>query len=141
MLAGPAGLGTIRGERERAAMLPDGLPGTISERSEESGPSRTRTCDLLVRSQTLYPTELWAPGVRNSDPSILRSAHGRVGARADHDLRVSVRRQTTYAGRPSSTTPMPTAARTGCVAIVFATSAAAAAMKSAGVHGYPGTRK
>ena len=26
-----------------------------------SGPSRTRTCDLLVRSQTLYPTELWAP--------------------------------------------------------------------------------
>ena len=24
------------------------------------GPSRTRTCDLLVRSQTLYPTELWA---------------------------------------------------------------------------------
>src|SRR5204863_3303754 len=25
------------------------------------GPSRTRTCDLLVRSQTLYPTELWAP--------------------------------------------------------------------------------
>src|SRR5687767_8938133 len=24
------------------------------------GPSKTRTCDLLVRSQTLYPTELWA---------------------------------------------------------------------------------
>ena len=23
-------------------------------------PSTTRTCDLLVRSQTLYPTELWA---------------------------------------------------------------------------------
>ena len=23
-------------------------------------PSKTRTCDLLVRSQTLYPTELWA---------------------------------------------------------------------------------
>ena len=28
---------------------------------ESGGPSRTRTCDLLVRSQTLYPTELWAP--------------------------------------------------------------------------------
>jgi hypothetical protein len=26
----------------------------------ESAPSTTRTCDLLVRSQTLYPTELWA---------------------------------------------------------------------------------
>ena len=25
-----------------------------------SAPSTTRTCDLLVRSQTLYPTELWA---------------------------------------------------------------------------------
>ena len=25
-----------------------------------SAPSKTRTCDLLVRSQTLYPTELWA---------------------------------------------------------------------------------
>src|SRR6266700_1014293 len=32
------------------------------------GPSRTRTCDLLVRSQTLYPTELWAPW---SEPQIL----------------------------------------------------------------------
>src|SRR5436190_22791366 len=32
------------------------------------GPSRTRTCDLLVRSQTLYPTELWAPG---SEPRML----------------------------------------------------------------------
>jgi hypothetical protein len=28
---------------------------------KSGGPSRTRTCDLLVRSQTLYPTELWAP--------------------------------------------------------------------------------
>ena len=27
---------------------------------KSGGPSRTRTCDLLVRSQTLYPTELWA---------------------------------------------------------------------------------
>src|SRR5690349_8214842 len=28
------------------------------------GPCRTRTCDLLVRSQTLYPTELRAPEAR-----------------------------------------------------------------------------
>jgi integrase len=35
---------------------------------ESGGPSRTRTCDLLVRSQTLYPTELWAP---RSEPHIL----------------------------------------------------------------------
>ena len=33
----------------------------IREFPEENGaPSKTRTCDLLVRSQTLYPTELWA---------------------------------------------------------------------------------
>ena len=31
------------------------------QRKNFGGPSRTRTCDLLVRSQTLYPTELWAP--------------------------------------------------------------------------------
>src|SRR5256885_3225189 len=29
--------------------------------AKDGGPSKTRTCDLLVRSQTLYPTELWAP--------------------------------------------------------------------------------
>jgi hypothetical protein len=33
-------------------------------------PSRTRTCDLLVRSQTLYPTELWAREVGNPEFSI-----------------------------------------------------------------------
>ena len=30
-------------------------------RARIGAPSTTRTCDLLVRSQTLYPTELWAP--------------------------------------------------------------------------------
>ena len=43
-------------------------------------PSTTRTCDLLVRSQTLYPTELWARnkptlesniGIRGERPTIL----------------------------------------------------------------------
>jgi predicted metal-binding membrane protein len=35
-------------------------------------PSMIRTCDLLVRSQTLYPAELWAR--QTSDPSILAPA-------------------------------------------------------------------
>ena len=34
--------------RQRASVVKNGAP------------SKTRTCDLLVRSQTLYPTELWA---------------------------------------------------------------------------------
>ena len=33
-------------------------PRTLQTRI--GAPCRTRTCDLLVRSQTLYPTELWA---------------------------------------------------------------------------------
>jgi hypothetical protein len=37
--------------RDRAAVV-------VLERL--GAPSKTRTCDLLVRSQTLYPTELWA---------------------------------------------------------------------------------
>src|SRR5262245_4358428 len=32
-------------------------------------PSTTRTCDLLVRSQTLYPAELWAR--QKNDPSTM----------------------------------------------------------------------
>src|SRR5262245_16058997 len=33
----------------------------LTEIAKDFGaPSTTRTCDLLVRSQTLYPTELWA---------------------------------------------------------------------------------
>src|SRR6185436_7673854 len=39
-----------------------GERNTSRRDDKTSGPSRTRTCDLLVRSQTLYPTELWAPG-------------------------------------------------------------------------------
>src|SRR5665213_2504892 len=48
----------------------------ISDRHdrEDGGPSRTRTCDLLVRSQTLYPTELWAPpGTTWSDETLTLS--------------------------------------------------------------------
>ena len=37
---------------------PEGRRGKLIERI--GAPSKTRTCDLLVRSQTLYPTELWA---------------------------------------------------------------------------------
>src|SRR5947208_8636940 len=96
------------------------------------GPSRTRTCDLLVRSQTLYPTELWAPG---SETSILTLFEAHVEEPPRHDRAAAARRHTKYTGRPSNTRPIPTAARTGCVTIVFATSAAAAAMKRSGVHG------
>ena len=35
--------------------------GFANEFDLNGAPSTTRTCDLLVRSQTLYPTELWAP--------------------------------------------------------------------------------
>src|SRR3954451_23171739 len=37
--ARPAGLGTSRGERERVAALPAGLPGAASSRSEEARPA------------------------------------------------------------------------------------------------------
>jgi integrase len=55
------------GDRKRAkkgqrGSNEDPSTGDLREMSRKSGgPSRTRTCDLLVRSQTLYPTELWAP--------------------------------------------------------------------------------
>ena len=47
-------------------------PGSkIREFAEEFGaPSTTRTCDLLVRSQTLYPTELWARGEADPKPRV-----------------------------------------------------------------------
>ena len=32
----------------------------VARAEADGAPCRTRTCDLLVRSQTLYPTELWA---------------------------------------------------------------------------------
>lgn len=35
---------------------PEGLIGILGN---DGAPSRTRTCGLLIRSQTLYPTELW----------------------------------------------------------------------------------
>src|ERR1700754_2370809 len=37
-------------------------------REEVSAPGTTRTCDLLVRSQTLYPTELRAQTAENKQP-------------------------------------------------------------------------
>src|SRR3954451_17918594 len=37
--ARPAGLGNARGERERVAALPAGLPGAASSRSEEARPA------------------------------------------------------------------------------------------------------
>src|SRR3954451_10495971 len=39
--------------RHRAGLRPSG-----SIEGENGAPSRARTCDLLIRSQTLYPTEL-----------------------------------------------------------------------------------
>ena len=54
-----------------------------SRKARWFGPSRTRTCDLLVRSQTLYPTELWAlRKVRTSNPTIVRSARETAARRA-----------------------------------------------------------
>src|SRR5207245_9297413 len=39
----------------------DLLGGRPETREEEDGaPSKTRTCDLRIRSPTLYPAELWA---------------------------------------------------------------------------------
>ena len=37
-----------------------GCTGNRWPRWMRGAPSTTRTCDLLVRNQTLYPTELWA---------------------------------------------------------------------------------
>ena len=48
--------------KKRATTSPtDIAPSKIRKFVRKFGaPSTTRTCDLLVRSQTLYPTELWA---------------------------------------------------------------------------------
>src|SRR5262245_40703582 len=82
----------VRGEKERTAFhrrkecerqLACGLKlAQGCRRAKGLAPSTTRTCDLLVRSQTLYPTELWAPEVRNLDLTIGRAAPGRGGRRA-----------------------------------------------------------
>ena len=53
-------------------------------------PSRTRTCDLLVRSQTLYPTELWARTLLRADgprPGLIdRTETSILAQRADQAL-------------------------------------------------------
>jgi hypothetical protein len=67
---------------------PPGIKCHLSaqNRPKESGaPCRTRTCDLLVRSQTLYPAELRARAIgfrfgavseRNSEPARLSEVDG-----------------------------------------------------------------
>jgi Phage integrase family len=60
-----------RAKRSRRVMShvtsQQGLPrsNVIDFPKDFGAPSKTRTCDLLVRSQTLYPTELWARQVGN----------------------------------------------------------------------------
>ena len=44
---------------------------------------RIRTCDLLIRSQLLYPTELRGQLYNSSDPN--RSRHGIASIRVSHD--------------------------------------------------------
>ena len=51
-----SGVGIV-GPRERAYW---GAGGAKPPGKKSGAPCRTRTCDLLVRSQTLYPTELRA---------------------------------------------------------------------------------
>ncbi len=43
---------------------------------ENSAPSRTRTYDLLLRRQLLYPTELWAHKQNRQPPNRQRDAAG-----------------------------------------------------------------
>jgi hypothetical protein len=65
-LAGDLKEGAYTTARERRRMLcvetgNQGRREGCDKKVRENGaPSTTRTCDLLVRSQTLYPTELWA---------------------------------------------------------------------------------
>ena len=52
---------TPKGKKRATISSVDTVQHETIKFSEELGaPSTTRTCDLLVRSQTLYPTELWA---------------------------------------------------------------------------------
>jgi hypothetical protein len=48
------------GSQVRAAGVYSQIKNPFTERTDSlfGTPGRTRTCDLLVRSQTLYPTEL-----------------------------------------------------------------------------------
>src|SRR6516225_2730511 len=55
------GSGAERARKGQRAHSRHSVRAKVVEFVKESGPCRTRTCDLLVRSQTLYPTELRAP--------------------------------------------------------------------------------
>ena len=48
--------GSVRRVKYYSRMTTGGGCGELTT----SAPSKIRTCDLLIRSQTLYPTELWA---------------------------------------------------------------------------------
>ena len=58
------------------AMSEPSACGTQAEGESNGAPSTTRTCDLLVRSQTLYPTELRAR--RGHDAGPLHEARQRL---------------------------------------------------------------
>ena len=68
-------------DRNGAARIGRGLEvarrGAGDPAVENGAPSTTRTCDLLVRSQTLYPTELWA---RGRDRTQASAADGNLNA-------------------------------------------------------------
>ncbi len=49
--------GKVRGKLTKRRMTGRAFPWFFLRNS--GAPSRARTCDLLIRSQTLYPTELW----------------------------------------------------------------------------------
>ena len=59
-LVRPARLEPARGEPKARRGVTDGVLWQATFRRKVGAPSTTRTCDLLVRSQTLYPAELWA---------------------------------------------------------------------------------
>ena len=59
--------------RLRSERAKDGLPSVAQSEvggAKDGAPSKTRTCDLLVRSQTLYPTELWARNEQTLESNI-----------------------------------------------------------------------
>ena len=91
-----------------------------------NAPSKIRTCDLLIRSQTLYPTELWAREggiptrrIGGSQPST--SSHATNGADHRRPRRSGARRTTRRSSRRSRRRPRrrarPSAA--SCVATSF----------------------
>ena len=48
------------GAQQGADKAPADAESLAAHRPRRGAPSMIRTCDLLIRSQTLYPTELWA---------------------------------------------------------------------------------